>query len=111
MSVFVTFHTPAWGRVTLAGEIAIALLKLAGHSGTVPGAILGRDVPAALARLERGLAAGVVDVAGSPPVTEDGEDAAPVVAVPVRAFPLLQLLAAAGRASRDVMWEEGVPLL
>ena len=33
------------------GDVAVTLIKLMGHSGSVPGAILADDVPDALARL------------------------------------------------------------
>ena len=37
------------GAFTMHGDAAVALLRAMGHSGTVPGAILGADLPAALA--------------------------------------------------------------
>ena len=37
------------------GDIALQLLQLAGHSGTVPSAILAADLPDAIRRLEQGL--------------------------------------------------------
>ena len=43
------------GRLTMFGDIAVHLLKLMGHSGTVPSAILAADIPAAVQRLEKAL--------------------------------------------------------
>ncbi len=40
------------GSFTMAGDIAVQLLKAMGHSGTVPSAILPGDIPRALARLK-----------------------------------------------------------
>ena len=45
------------GSFIMNGDIAVQLLKAMGHSGTVPSAILARDIPAALARLKAAVAA------------------------------------------------------
>lgn len=50
--MLVTFSCPAFADITLFGDVAIRLLKMMGHSGTVPSALLADDVPAALARME-----------------------------------------------------------
>lgn len=55
--MLVTFTTKAYADITMFGDVALALLKMMGHSGTVPGAILAEDVPAALGRLKRGIEA------------------------------------------------------
>lgn len=47
----VTFTTRAYADITMFGDVALTLLKMMGHSGTVPSAILAADVPAALSRL------------------------------------------------------------
>jgi len=84
------------------GDVAIRLLKLMGHSGTVPGALLAEDVQPALERLQAG-----VKVASSgsdePAEEEDGE---PIVSLPHRALPLIELLTAAAKANRNVMWDK-----
>ncbi len=49
--MLVTFTTDAYAGITLFGNVALAMLKMMGHSTTVPGAILAADVPAALSRL------------------------------------------------------------
>ena len=53
--MLVTFRTKAHANITMFGDVAVTLLKLAGHSGTVPSAILAQDIPAALVKLEGGL--------------------------------------------------------
>ena len=50
--MLVTFKTEAYANITMFGEVAVTLLKLMGHSGTVPGALMAEDVPAALERLK-----------------------------------------------------------
>jgi hypothetical protein len=90
------------GALTMFGDVAQQLLKLMGHSGTVPSAILAPDIPAAVERLERALAAGVQSpAAGS---VETDEEAAPV-SLRQRAFPLLELLKRAAAKQADVMWD------
>lgn len=76
------------------------MLKMMGQSGTVPGAVLAADVPAALSRLRTAINA----EKSSLPVGNEGEDE-PVVSVSHRAMPLIDLLAAAAKAGADVMWK------
>jgi len=44
------------GSVTMFGDIAVTLLKMMGHSGTVPSALLAKDIPAAAGQLKSALA-------------------------------------------------------
>lgn len=98
--MLVTFTTDAYADITLFGDVALTLLKMMGHSATVPGAILAADVPAALSRLRA-----AIDAEKAQPPAE-GEDAdEPVVSLAHRALPLIDLLAAAARAESNVMWK------
>lgn len=54
----VTFSRSAFADITLFGDVALRLLKMMGHSGTIPSPLLADDVPAALARLEAAIEAG-----------------------------------------------------
>ncbi|NBR29570.1 MAG: DUF1840 family protein, partial [Betaproteobacteria bacterium] len=49
--MLVKFDSEA-GQILMFGDVAVALLKLMGQSGTVPGAILAPDIPAAVERLQ-----------------------------------------------------------
>jgi hypothetical protein len=49
--MLVTFSTDAYADITMFGDVAVTLLKMTGHSGSVPGAILVADLPAALSWL------------------------------------------------------------
>jgi Domain of unknown function (DUF1840) len=109
--MLVTFHSKAWGSITMFGDDAVTLLKLAGHSGTVPGALLAAQIPAALARLEQALPAAGAEAENTrtvPPGTEE-VDSQPPVSTRRRAYPLMQMLSEAARRGCDVMWEEGQP--
>ena len=107
--MLVTFHSNAWSSITMFGDVAITLLKMAGHSGTVPSAMLAADIPSALARLEHKLAATGAEDKGNKSTRPDSEDAdtPPAVGLRMRAHPLIELLSAAARKKSDVTWEEG----
>lgn len=98
--MLVTFTTEAYADITMFGDVALAMLKMMGHSTTVPGAILAPDVPAALSRLTAAIEA----EKASPPVQDLGADE-PVVSMRNRALPLINLLAAAAKAESNVMWK------
>lgn len=98
--MLVTFTTNAYADITMFGDVALALLKMMGHSATVPGAILAADVPAALSRLTTAIEA---EKASSPVEDKDADE--PVVSMANRALPLINLLAAAAKADADVMWK------
>jgi len=98
--MLVTFTTEAYADITMFGDVALTLLKMMGHSATVPGAILAADVPEALQKLTLALEAEDT----SPPVEEDDESAPPV-SLSNRALPIIELLTAASKAGANVMWE------
>lgn len=100
--MLITFSCPAYADITMFGDVAIRLLKLMGHSGTVPSALLAADVPAALERLKAGIAA---NSSAPPSEAEENEDEEPAVSLSHRAFPLVALLDAAAKAKCDVMWD------
>ncbi len=99
--MLVTFTTDAYADITMFGDDALAMLKMMGHSTTVPGAILAEDVPAALARLT----AAVDAEKAKPQPVEDKDADEPVVSTAHRALPLMALLAAAAKAESYVMWK------
>jgi hypothetical protein len=104
--MLVTFKTEAYASITMFGDIAVALLKLMGHSGTVPGALMPEDIADALERLEAGVAANpnaALDPHGDK--GDDNEEDEPHVSVASRALPLIGLLKAAKKDNKYVMWE------
>lgn len=105
--MLVTFTTDAYADITMFGDVAITLLKMMGHSGTVPSAILSKDVPAALDRLKTALQAENVyaDEQVRHNKNDLDEDEEPIVSISTRALPLLELLTAAAKAGSDVMWK------
>lgn len=101
--MLVTFTTDAHANITMFEGHALTMLKMMGHSATVPGAILAADVPAALSRLTAAIDAEKI----SSPVENENEDTdEPVVSMTNRGLPLIDLLTAAAKAGCNVMWNK-----
>ena len=98
--MLVTFTTDAYADITMFGDVALSILKMMGHSATVPGAILAADVPDALRRLT-----GALEAEKTAPSVADADEDEPVVSMANRGLPLVELLTAAARANKDVMWK------
>ena len=98
--MLVTFTTKAYANITMFGDVAVTLLKMMGHSGTVPGAILAADVPAALSRLTA-----AIDKTRTETPTDDAEEDETQVSLTTRALPLVDLLTAGAQQNCDVMWD------
>ena len=104
--MLVKFRSNA-GDITMFGDVAVTMLKMMGQTGGLPGALLAKDVPAALERLKRAAA-----VAPVPPdlETQPDRDDEPKVSLRQRAFPLVELLDRCVRRNCDLIWEEERPL-
>ena len=86
------------------GDVAVRLLRLMGHSGTIPGAILAEDVPKALKRLQ----AVIQDeqkLLGQEKLVDE-EDSEPIVSLSHRTLPLIELLESAVEAKCNVIWDK-----
>lgn len=102
--MLVTFSCPVYADITMFGNVAIHLIKLMGHSGRVPGAILAEDVPQALQQLSA-----AIDLEKQQESQHGGtnpKDDEPVITTSMRALPLLELLKAAANAECNVMWDK-----
>ena len=106
--MLITFKTPAYADITMFGDVAKALIKMMGHSGTIPGAILAEDVPKALEKLRAAVAHNPNAPLNPHRDDDDDEDAArsESVSLAKRALPLLELLEAAAREEKNVMWDQ-----
>ncbi len=101
--MLITFSCPAYADITMLGDVAIRLLKMMGHSGKVPSALLAADIPAALERLQA-----AVKAAGEEPAQGESsrvEDEEPAVSLRHRALPLIELLEAAVKEECNVTWD------
>lgn len=103
----IRFTSPAVAAasVSMFEKDAKALIRMMGHSGTIPSAIRAEDVAIALQHLEAALKAQASQ-------TDDATKHAPAdaeettVSTNVRAYPLLELLRAAVAKQKNVMWEQ-----
>ncbi|MDX8386095.1 MAG: DUF1840 domain-containing protein [Gallionella sp.] len=98
--MLVTFKTKAYADITMFGDVSLTLLKMMGHSGTVPSAIEAEDIPAALEQLQT-----AIRMNKSAESSGDKDDAEPKIGIAKRALPLIELLTAAAEAKTYVMWE------
>jgi hypothetical protein len=98
--MIVTFTTKAYADIIMFGDIAIALIKMMGHSGTVPSAILADDVPHALTQLKQSLSMSIEDK-----TDDEAEEGEPVVSFHQRALPLIALMEAAIKQHEDMSWK------
>ncbi len=97
--MLVTFSSPAHADITMFGDVAQQMLKIMGHSGTVPSAFNPDDLPAALAKLEKAVA----DSKAAEQQADPDAEFKPGLAQ--RALPLISLLRASIEQNEDVMWD------
>jgi hypothetical protein len=99
------------GQLVMLDEPAVALLRLGGHSGTVPGAVLAADLPGFLERLRQGLQLHGDELSPAPPPPdpdrrdEDAPRERPV-SLRHRAVPLLDMVQTAIARDSDLMWDK-----
>ncbi|MFW1527576.1 DUF1840 domain-containing protein [Vibrio parahaemolyticus] len=106
--MLITFRCRCYANVTMFGDIALEMIKMMGHSGTVPGSISAQDVPDALSKLTSALSAKNAAEENLPTdvdVDEEEEQAEPAVSLGRRAFPLIELLKSAIKEECEVMWD------
>lgn len=104
----IRFTSPAGASVSMFEKDAKALIRMMGHSGTIPSAIRAEDVASALHHLETALKTEEEQQQAAAqqakPLSQDGENK--TVSVNVRAYPLLELLKAAVTKQKNIMWEQ-----
>lgn len=105
--MLVTFKCDVYAHITYFGDVAKSLLKMMGHSGTIPGAIMAEDVPRYLERLKNEIDAlkGAAPMPDASP-KEESDWKEKSVTLAHRALPLIELLTAAAKAKSNVMWEQ-----
>ncbi|MEI8630033.1 DUF1840 domain-containing protein [Vibrio sp. M60_M70] len=104
--MLIIFRCHSHSNVTMFGDIAIKMIKMMGHSGSVPGSISAQDIPDALSRLTSALAAQeAIEKNNSQATEEDEEQEEQTVSLGRRAFPLIELLKSAIKEECEVMWD------
>jgi hypothetical protein len=108
ISMLLVFKSDAYADIIMFGDVAQQLLKMMGHSGTVPSAIQAEDVPAALDRLKQSLEAQKTppDIESDTKPSAGAREKNHQVSLQDRALPLIELLTAAAKKHRDVMWDK-----
>ena len=100
--MIVTFTSQHSPDIIMFGDIAQQLLKMMGHSGTVPGAIRPEDLPGMLENLNNALAKLPGSKDQRSPAAVDSENKVPLS---LRAMPLIELLESAIENEDHVMWK------
>ncbi|MDD1793726.1 DUF1840 domain-containing protein [Enterovibrio makurazakiensis] len=107
--MLIRFSCKAYADITMFGEVGLQMLKMMGHSETVPGAILAEDVPAALGNLFDAIETEKTKSAAAPTSSDEDEEDSFIespVSIGHRAIPLIELLTAAANDKCDVMWQD-----
>lgn len=101
--MLVTFSCSAYANITMFSEVTVRLLKMMGHSGTVPSALSAEDVEAALLHLEAALKRSPEQEISMEDEHDENDELA--VSLSHRALPLIELLRAAVKEKCNVMWD------
>jgi hypothetical protein len=112
--VLIRFTSEVGGFI-MFGDVALQLLRMSGHSGSVPGAIGVQEMAQALLRLEAAVLAqntahenDAHSSACSGAQSEDeGQGAEASVSLARRAFPLLELMRRASAEACAIQWRAG----
>lgn len=98
--MLIKFKSDAYENITMLGDIAQRLLKMMGHSGIVPGAMVADEIPQALKHLKEAIDR---EQKNNPSHPEEDDDQ---VSLANRAYPLVQLLTAAAKKNCNVRWDK-----
>lgn len=103
----ITFKSRHAPNIIMFEGVALELIKLMGHSGTVPGSLAAEDVGSALLRLEAALteAPSATLEADRPAEDEGSDDKSDTVSAAHRAGPLLDMLRSALADGDYVIWD------
>jgi hypothetical protein len=97
--MLVTFGCDVYPNTTYFGDVTQTLLKIMGHSGNVPGAILAEGLQSAIEVLKEASAPNTPREWAA----EQNDWREKPVTLAHRALPLVELLTAAAKANRNVM--------
>jgi hypothetical protein len=107
-TMLIEFKSKGSASVLMFGDVAKSLIRMMGHTGTIPSSIAAPDVANALEKLRAALA---VENQASEAVTQSDDeidDQAPApVSLAKRAVPLVQMLDKAAKQGDFVSWDVG----
>lgn len=101
--MLITFSCSACANMTMFEKTALTLLQMMGHSTRVPGAILAKDIPTTLTRLETELAKNKQNPGSESAGSGDNDES--VITLANQAFPMINFLKCADKAAADIMWD------
>lgn len=99
--MLVKFETSSYPTIKMFDYVGKKLIKLMGHSGTIPSAVHTKDIPGLLYNLQQALE-NVIDLEED---RNDAYDEEESISLNKRAEPLIKLLEAAVKNQEDVMWD------
>ena len=102
----IRFFSPAGGEIFMLSQHVLPVMREAGIRFSDASAILPEDLPEAIEHLESAVSA--LEKARPKP-NDDSEEVSPAkpeaVALPIRFYPLLELMRAAARKKKMLHWE------
>jgi Domain of unknown function (DUF1840) len=102
----ITFKSKYSPDILMLESVAKELIRLMGHSGSLPGSLAAEDIPAALARLEAAIAGGATQaLQADRPKAQDDDHHEPAISAAHRAGPLIKMLQIAAREAEHVIWD------
>ncbi len=102
----ITFKSKYSPDILMLEAVARELIRIMGHSGSLPGSLAAQDIAAALTRLEAAVQDGPVrPLAADRGTTDDEEDREPAISATHRAAPLIKMLQIAAREGEHVIWD------
>ena len=101
----ITFKSKYSPDILMLESVARELIRLMGHSGSLPGSLAAQDIAAALTRLEAAVRDGPVrGLAADRGTADDNENREPAISAAHRAGPLIKMLQTAAREGQHVIW-------
>ncbi len=102
----ITFKSKHSPDILMLEGVARELIRLMGHSGSVPGSLAADDIAAALAHLESAVKDGPARALNADRKhDEEDEKREPKISVALRAGPLLAMLKTALQEQEHVIWD------
>lgn len=101
--MLVIFTSPASYDITMFGDVAKDLIRMMGHSGSIPGAIASEDIPQALENLRTGIKTADAEAPEPAGNSDDGEEE-DAVSMSHRAYPLIEMLESAVNNNSGIRW-------
>lgn len=102
------FKSRATGPLIMTQSVAERMLQIIGKSAGAKGIITADSLPAAIQALESAIAAEKAQAphqgASEPGPHATPEEEAAAISLAQRAFPMIQMMKAAGAAQKDITW-------